>query len=221
MSAAANASGESRPRRRISPRVILIALAVLVIGAMALDTTYRKPGETTPGGRKAFDPADYGAKTYPKVAATVTQSAVPIEKLLPAISKDPDAAGEQYGKRQGQGPWNFSTTATGTAQKAEAGLMEIKVKGLPEGTRFQVQTGPAINGTSLRDAAGFIEFGQFLNQVEYAGAGTALNEQVKAKVLKGVDPASMEGKQVSVTGAFSLVTPSVVTVTPVKLEVGA
>ena len=31
----------------------------------------------------------------------------------------------------------------------------------------------------------------------------------------------MEGKQVSVTGAFSLVTPSVVTVTPVKLEVGA
>jgi predicted lipoprotein len=218
MSAAADAGG-SPARRTINLRLVVIVLAVVVVAAMALDTTYKKPGEVTASGRKAFDPARYGATTFPRAVKTLEKDAVPITQLLPAIAKNADAAGKQYGKRQGTSPWNFSTSGEGVAGKAQSGIMPVKIDGLPKGTRVSLQVGPAINGTAIRDAVGFISFGQFTNQVEYAGAGTALNNQVKAKVLKGIDPAGLQGKRVSFTGAFTLLTPQLVTITPVKLQV--
>jgi predicted lipoprotein len=218
MSSAAQPGARAPARRSVSPRMIGIALVVLVVAAMALDTTYKKAGETTATGREAFDPARYGEDTYPKAVAAIDEAAVPLPKLVAAIREDPDAAGEQYGKRQGTSPYTFATTAEGVAGKAEGGLMRVRVKGVPKGTTVSLQIGPAINGTAVRDAAGFIEFGQFTNQVEYAAAATALNEQVKQQVLAGVDPAALEGQRVSFTGAFSSLTPDVITITPTKLE---
>jgi predicted lipoprotein len=218
MSAAAPPGARAPARRSIRPRVIGIALLVIVVAAMAFDTTYKEAGETTATGREAFDPARYGEETYPKAAAAIEDAAVPLPKLVAEMRKDPDAAGEQYGKRQGTSPYTFSTTAEGVAGKAEGGLMPVRVKGVPEGTRVSLQIGPAINGTAIRDAAGFIEFGQFTNQVEYAAAATALNDQVKQQVLADVDAAALDGQRVSFTGAFSSLTPDVITITPVKLE---
>jgi len=157
----------------------------------------------------------------PKAVATFEDSAVPLPRLHAALRKDPDAAGKQYGKRQGTSPYSYSTSGEGIAGKPEGGLLPVRVKGVPKSARISLQIGPAINGTAIRDAVGFIEFGQFTNQVEYAASATALNDQVKSQVLKGVDPASLEGKRVSFLGAFSLVTPDVVTITPVKLETGS
>lgn len=204
--------------RRPSARLIgaLVLLAVLV--AMALDTTYKKPGEATAGGRETFDPAQFGEATFPKVAAAVEESAVPITTLVPALIADQEAAGEKYGKRQGSSPYNFATSGEGVAGKAEGGLLPVKVKGVPKSTRISIQIGPAINGTALRDVTGTIEFGQFRNQVEYAGAATALNTEVKERVLEGIEPADLEGRTVSFTGAFSLLAPTAVTIVPTKLE---
>jgi predicted lipoprotein len=218
MSATAAPGARAPARRSISPRVIGIALVVVIVAAMALDTTYKKAGETTATGREAFDPARYGQETYPKAVAAIEDAAVPLRELVAAIREDPDAAGEQHGKRQGTSPYTFSTTAEGVAGKAEGGLMPVRVKGVPEGTTVSLQIGPAINGTAVRDAAGFIEFGQFTNQVEYAAAATALNEQVKQQVLAGVDRDALDGRRVSFTGAFSSLTPDVITITPIKLE---
>jgi predicted lipoprotein len=217
MSAAAQPAARAPARRLLRPRVIGAALVVLVVAAMALDTTYKKAGETTATGREAFDPARYGEETYPKAAAAIEDAAVPLPKLVAAMRDDPDAAGERYGRRQGTSPYSFSTTVEGVAGKAERGLLPVRVKGVPDSTTVSVQIGPAINGTAIRDAPGFIEFGQFTNQVEYAAAATALNEQVKRQVLDGADPAALEGKRVSVTGAFSSLTPAVITITPIEL----
>lgn len=220
MSAAAPSGARAPARRSISPRMIGIALVAVVIAAMALDTTYKEAGETTATGRAAFDPARYGEETYPKAVAAIEEAAVPLAKLVAAMRDDPEAAGEQYGKRQGTSPYSFSTTLEGVAGKPEAGLMPVRVKGVPESTTVSVQIGPAINGTAIRDAAGFIEFGQFTNQVEYAAAATALNQQVKQQVLARVDATAIAGQRLTVTGAFSSLTPDVITITPVKLEVG-
>jgi predicted lipoprotein len=206
------------PSRRISARVIGVGLLVLVVAAMAVDTTYKKPGEVTASGRKAFDPAQYGATTFPKVVAAVGKSAVPIGELVPALAKDQEAASKQFGKRQGSSPYNFATTGEGVAGKATNGIMPVKVDGIPKDVQVSLQVGPAINGTALRDVVGFINFGQFTNQVEYAGSATALNTQVKEKVLKGIDAASLAGKRVSFVGAFTLLVPTAVTITPIKLE---
>jgi predicted lipoprotein len=218
MSAAAEPAARAPARRALSPRVVGSALVVLVVAAMALDTTYKKAGETTANGREAFDAARYGEETFPKAVAAIEDAAVPLPTLAAAIRENLDAAGERYGKRQGTSPYSFSSSAAGTAGKAEGGLMPVRIKGVPESTTVSVQVGPAINGTAIRDAVGFIEFGQFTNQVEYAAAGTALNDQVKRQVLAGVDPDELEGKRVSFVGAFSSLTPDVITITPIKLE---
>ena len=219
MTAADTGKHEPAPSRRLSARVIGAIVAIAVVVAMALDTTYRKPGEATAGGREQFDPAAYGETTFPKVAAAVEDAAVPLPTLVKALKADPEAAGEKYGKRQGSSPYNFATTGEGVAGEAQGGLLAVRVKGVPKDTQVSIQIGPAINGTALRDVTGTIEFGQFLNQVEYAGAGTTLNTEVNEQVLKGVDPASLPGKTISFTGAFTLLAPTSVTIVPTRLEV--
>jgi predicted lipoprotein len=208
----------ARSPRWSRPRAIGLAVLVLVLGAIAIDTEYRTPGEVTAGGREAFDPATYAEETFPRVASTIETDAVPLPELHAALREDGDAAGEAYGKRQGTSPFTFATSAEGVAGTVKGGLLPVKVKGVPGSATVSLQVGPAINGTTVRDAAGFIEFGQFTNQVEYAAAATALNERVKQDVLAGVDPGALDGQRVSFTGAFSLITPDVVTITPVKLE---
>jgi predicted lipoprotein len=97
--------------------------------------------------------------------------------------------------------------------------LPLSVPGLPNGTSVSLQVGPAINGTALRDASGVVEFGQFTNQVEYADAATALNSEMREQVLAELDPASLSGKKVSFVGAVQLLSPAVVTITPVSVEV--
>ena len=119
MSAAAAESPRTRPRRRVSGRLIGAALVVLVVVAIALDTTYKDPDEAiTTGGRPAFDPQQYGKETYPKAVSTLEENAQPLPKLAAALAKDADAAGEQYGNRAGNSPYAFPVTAEGVAGKA-------------------------------------------------------------------------------------------------------
>ena len=207
----------------LSTRLIAIACGVVLVAAMALDTTYKDSDAPKPtaGGRERFEPAAYGEKTYPKAVATIEKNAKPLPELVPAMREDLDAAGEKFGHREGNSPFSFATTGEGVAGDVKGGLMQVRVKGVPKSTTVSVQVGPAINGTAIRDAVGFISFNQFVNQVDFADAATALNNQVKAKVLKGVDAKTLKGKPISFTGAFTAIGPTVVTVTPVKLETGA
>jgi predicted lipoprotein len=84
---------------------------------------------------------------------------------------------------------------------------------------IRVQTGPAIYGTDLRDATGTISFGQFVNQIDYQNAGSALNREMKKQILSKIDTATLAGKTVSIVGAFKLTNPNNWLVTPVKLDV--
>ena len=212
----------SATRRRPSTRVVLWGLALIVLVLLALDTTTRSDkAPRITSGAAAFDPRRYGTKTYPKVAAAVEKKAVPLTTVAKAIKADPNVAGKRYGARESaSSPYNFAVTGEGVAGKVANSLLPVKVTGL-KGTTVSLQVGPAINGTALRDAVGFIDFNQFINQVDYADAGTALNTQVKQKVLKGLDRANLAGKRVRFTGAFTYLAPTVVTVTPVRLEVGS
>ena len=124
---------------------------------------------------------------------------------------------------QGTSPYSFAVDGEGVAGKAKSGLHAGQGQRRARRTpRSRCRSARRINGTALRDAVGFINFNQFVNQVDYADAATALNNQVKAKVLKGLDPDALEGKKVSVHRAPSpRSAPTVVTITPVKLEAGA
>ncbi|MDA0172206.1 DUF2291 domain-containing protein [Solirubrobacter taibaiensis] len=205
-------------------RVIGAAVAVLVLGLMLLDASWRSDDEplAAANGREAFDAAKFGKENFaPKVVPELEQRAVELTELVPALDKDPDAAGEQYGVRQGASPYNFAVRGTGTAQAPDGNIVEVDVEGVPSDVTVSLQIGPAINGSALRDASGLFDFNDFLNQVDYAGAGTALNTEVKQTVLKDLDRDALDGKTVTFLGAFTYLAPTAITITPAQLEVGA
>lgn len=208
------------PRSR-RPGIVAGLLLLALVVTMALSTTYRSASAPVPGEQKKFDPAAYGKENYlSKVRPAIEEEPVDLATLVPLINQDPEAAGEKYGTREGTSPFAYSVTLTGTAGKPESGLLPVTVPGLPKGTRVSVQIGPAINGTTLRDASGLVTFNDFVNQVEFSNAATALNTEMKADLLEGLDVATLVGKQVTVVGAIAPLNPEVITVTPVSIEAG-
>ena len=205
-------------RRKPGTRTTAIAAAALVlIVAMALDTKVVPIGSDTQPA--TFSPEAFGQSEFPKIQAGIDARAVDAQTLADAIAKDKDAATKQYGLPTGTGGAVFSVKFTGVAGDAKSGVYVVAVQGVPDTIAIKVQTGPAINGTDLRDATGTIAFGQFVNQIEYQNAGSALNKEMKKQVLAKLDTANLKGKTITVVGAFKLINPKNWIVTPVRLDV--
>ncbi|SFA83112.1 Predicted lipoprotein [Rhizobium sp. NFR07] len=198
--------------------IIGAALAVVVVGAIALDTTVVTIGSEGDVRKQAFSPESYGAEQFPKIQADVEKRAVAAAELATAIAADKKAAGEKYGIATSTGPV-IPVTLTGTFSTRKSSVNEMKIDGLPPETVVRVQTGPAVNGTDLRDATGTIEFGQFTNQIQYQDAGSGINNEMKKAVLGGLDVDTLDGKSATVVGVFKLINPKNWLVTPVKVEV--
>lgn len=206
-------------RARIRPsQMVLAAAAVALLAAIALDTTYVSV-ESAEGARaQGFSPETYGTEQFPTVQSAIEGKATDAPALAAAIAANKDEAVAQHGTPSGIAPV-MSVTFTGVAGEPRSGIYPVTVDGAPNDLVIRVQTGPAINGTELRDAPGTIEFGQFTNQIEYQNAGAALNDEMKKQVLAGVDTANLNGKTITVTGAFRLINPKSWLVTPVRMSV--
>ncbi|MDR7142657.1 DUF2291 domain-containing protein [Rhizobium sp. BE258] len=198
--------------------IVGVAFVVAVVGAIALDTTVVKIGSENDVRQQVFSPETFGAEQFPKILANVQERAVPAADLAAAIAADKKAAAEKYGTATSTGPV-IPVTLTGTFGARKSNTNELKVDGLPPETVVRVQTGPAVNGTDLRDATGTIEFGQFTNQIQYQDAGSAINNEMKKSVFTGLDPETLDGKSATVVGVFKLINPKNWLVTPVKVEV--
>lgn len=213
-------AGQSRQSRSKSTlRTVVGPVVVLaLIAAMAFDTTVVTIGSDRDVQEGVFSAEAYGAEEFPRIQSIIEGQATPAETLATSIEEDRDAAVEQYGVPAGVGPV-FSVTFAGEVGEGKLGVYEVAVPGLPDDILVRVQTGPAINGTDLRDATGTIEFGQFTNQIEYQDAGSALNNEMKAEVLADLDRDNLTGRTIAVTGVFRLVNPESWLVTPVRLSV--
>lgn len=215
--------------RFVLPAVMLgLGLALTACSGIPGVFVVEKPGSSATGadGTRKFDAAAYADRVWAtRVVPAAQKNAVDASTLFSALRKDQAAASERYGKRSGTGsPYSFlvkgTGKVTGVSNTSGAGSMQVDVEDAGD-TDVNVAIGPAIVGTAVRDSVGFIDFSQFTNQIDYANVATALNSKVKTTVLKDVDPESIKGKKVTFTGAFQLLTPSSVMVTPVELEVGS
>lgn len=207
------------PRRRGGWKIAAAASAtVLLLAAMALDTHVVVLGSEQDLREQAFSPARYGAETFPGVRDSILARAVDATELAPLVLEDRAAAAEAHGVGEGTGAV-IPVRLTGTMGEAKSGIYTVAVPELPDEITVRVQTGPAVNGTELRDATGEIDFGQFKNQIEYQNAGAALNDAMKAEVLEGIDTAALSGREVEITGAFRLINPKNWLITPVEMAV--
>lgn len=195
-----------------------VAAAIVVAAGIAADTTIVQIGSEADARQQAFSPDTYGEEEFPRIQEFVTGKAVDAAALAEDLERDKDAAVEQYGTPASTGAI-LPVTVSGVVGEGKSGVYTLAVDGLSEDITVRVQTGPAINGTDLRDAPGDIEFGQFKNQIQYQDAGAAINRAMKAAVLDGIDSAALDGKTIQVTGVFRLINPKNWMITPVSLEV--
>lgn len=196
-------------------RFVQVAIGAVLLIAMALGTKV-VPIEQVKSD--VFSPAEYGKKDFARIQELIEKGAVDAKELAAAIAADKAAAGEKYGKPGSVGPI-FPVRFTGVVGEGSSGVFKVKVEGMPEGAGIRVQTGPAINGTEVRDATGTVDFGQFTNQIDYQDAGSALNNEVKTQVIGDLDREKLPGKTIEVVGAFQLINPANWMVTPVRFKV--
>jgi predicted lipoprotein len=206
----------ARSRRR---KLIAGGALVVFLGAMAFDTAVVRIGSEADLRQQAFDPDRFGRAEFPRIRDKVIERAPDAVTLAEKLAADKTAAVETYGTTGGTFPV-MPVHVTGTVGEGKSGIFEVNVPGLPEGTVVRVQTGPAINGTELRDAPGDIAFGAFTNQIEYQDAGAGINRAMAAEVLADLDREALPGQTISVTGAFTLINPKNWLITPVALELG-
>ncbi|EPC01838.1 hypothetical protein L861_19500 [Litchfieldella anticariensis FP35 = DSM 16096] len=217
MNASVNAGPIPRPRKGRG-LATAIGIAFVLLGAMALDTTVVKIGSEADLRDEGFSAERFGAEHFPIVRDSVEERAVEASELAAAIAEDQTAAGERYGVPSGIAPV-IPLSFSGVVGEGKAGIYTVNVEGVPDDLTIRVQTGPAINGTDLRDATGDIQFGQFTNQIEYQNAGAAINAEMKQQVLSDIDTGDLTGMAISVTGVFQLINPHNWLVTPVRLDV--
>ena len=201
-------------------RLIWLAIIVIVVAALSRGVKVVAINSAAAANPSAFSAAEFGKSQFPKVQAAIKKRAVPAKTLAAALAANSAEALQKYGVPVpgGVGP-EIPVRFTGVVGTGTDGIYTVKVAGVPSDLLIRVQTGPAINGTDLRDATGTITFGQFTNQIAYQNAASALNDQLKQQVLSKIGTSSLTGKTISVVGAFQLINPKGWLVTPATLSV--
>lgn len=214
---------------QVGTALLAAALCLLATGCAEVPGVYvaEKKGAAAapgaPGG--AFDPVAFVEEIWePKVLPAVKDGAVDAPTLLSALTADAAAAKTQYGKTSASGgATSFLIKGEGKvlelADPTGAGQLGIDLAPGDGKQDLALAVGPVFLGTAIRDAVGFIDFGQFTNQIEFQGVSTALNRKTKDTVIAKHDLATLAGKTVAFDGAFQLADPKKILVTPTSLEV--
>lgn len=86
------------------------------------------------------------------------------------------------------------------------GTMEIALDGYDGSIKTLIYIGTRIpsDDTSVRDAVGFISFGDFKEQTEYGKVGSEINKHILNTVLHDLDKENLAGKTISFKGAFNI-----------------
>lgn len=206
--------------RRVRPWMIAVPLVAVLLVAAALSTKVvsSEEAEAAASGQQ-FDPAAYADERFDaEIVPQVQDEAIDLATLLGDLAGGADEA--EFGNTPGAGSaFSFPVAFEGVAGELNGAILPVTVAGVPADVQVQVQVGPALNGTALRDVTGTVSFNEFTNQLEFQEVATEFNDRVREGVLAGVDTAALPGKTVRVVGAFTRVNPALVSVVPVEFEV--
>jgi len=90
--------------------------------------------------------------------------------------------------------------------KSSTGTLELSLDGYTGPIKVKLYNGPRIpsDESSVRDAVGFINFGDFREQTEYGKVGAEINKRSLSQVDLPSDRDSLKGKTISFYGAFTI-----------------
>lgn len=222
------------------PRVAVAVVVLAFVAALPFSLTIVS-GEEIADQEAAdtFDPVAYVDEIWTsQLVPTVTEESVELGTVLSSFEVDPNGAAdkeqlipvaEQYGSITVGEAHVYMVKGTGTVESIdERGLLTMTLDGYDgpiAATMFMGNRIPS-DETSVRDAVGFIEFGDFKEQTEYGKVASEINKRIVTDVIGGVDTGTLVGSTMSFSGTFGIRTfnlvtidLSTVTIVPVSLEV--
>ena len=192
---------------------------------------------------QAFDAESFVEAKWDDIVSTILEKAVDLPVVLAAMKPDPanmvtkdnlQSVADQYGLTTEGNAHVFMVKGQGTVTEVNTekstGYVTLNLDGYdgPITVKFYIGKRIPSDETSVRDAVGFISFGDFREQTEYGKVGRELNKRVIEETLADLDKENLQGKTVSFFGAFTVRTQNIpgdidvseIVVTPVQLEVG-
>jgi predicted lipoprotein len=192
---------------------------------------------------EAFDPITYVDGIWEtKLLPTFNEKAVELPKILSEMN--PDASGtapkdeliaiaNKYGSITVGEAHVYMVKGSGKIVSVNAetslGTAEVTLEGYDGPIKVLLYVGTRIpsDETSVRDAVGFITFGDFKEQTEYGKAASEINKRVLSTVLSGIDRDNLVSKTISFKGAFTIRTFNLIQIdvkelriVPVEIELG-
>lgn len=192
---------------------------------------------------EAFDPVAYVDGIWDsQLMPAFNDGVVELSQILSEMK--PDASGavpkeeligiaNQYGLITAGEALVYMVEGSGNIVSVNAetslGTVEVVLDGYDGPIKTELYIGARIpsDDTSVRDAVGFITFGDFKEQTEYGKAATEINKRVLTTVLGGIDRDNLVGKTISFKGAFTIRTFNLlqidvneINIVPVEFELG-
>ncbi|MFZ6029253.1 MAG: DUF2291 family protein [Chloroflexota bacterium] len=232
----------------MSRKITSIIIALAVFTFLALAGRYGFTVVTIEDAEKAvqsetFDPVAYVSGIWDaKLMPTFNEKAVELSKILSEIEVDASGTApkdslvtiaKKFGLITVGEAHVYMVQGSGKIVSVNAetslGTAEVKLDGYDGPVKVLLYIGTRIpsDETSVRDAVGFISFGDFKEQTEYGKAGAEINKRVLSTVLGGIDRASLTGKAITFKGAFNIRTFNLVQIdvkeiriVPVEIQLG-
>ena len=196
---------------------------VLVVAAVSGVILWPTAFTVVPIGQDVGAPVAFNAVTYvddvwDEIQTTIRTDAVDLGELLTAIPADKDgfvpkgdlvAVTRRLGVITPGEAHVYRVRATGTVARVNTatsvGTLELQPAGYEGTVTVEVYLGPRIpsDDSSVRDAVGFLSFGEFRDQTEYGKVASEINGRV-IDAMASVDRRALPGATVTVFGALTI-----------------
>lgn len=175
-------------------------------------------------GTRSFDAKAYVRENWAKIESEMLGGPADLRELVAGLRGKTQATNETHGKRKDvTALYNYvvagKANVVSVNTESSAGYLEIDVPDLTGKEKARIQIGPVYKATSIRDTLSFVNFGDFVNQVDYANVAKEINFFVRDNVIQGFDTGLITGKRISFVGAFTEDSSGAILITPIKIGV--
>jgi predicted lipoprotein len=223
--------------------IIIAAILLIFLGARYGFTVVSIADAYETVQSEAFDAVKYVENIWDsQLMPTFEEGSVELADIFTEMQPDADGkankedlvdVAEKYGIITVGEAHVYMVKGTGTIisvnTESSTGSAEIELDGYNGPIKALMYIGTRIpsDESSVRDAVGFITFGDFKEQTEYGKVASQINKHVLTTVLEPLDRDNLIGKTVFFKGAFTIRTFNLVEIdvnqiliVPVEIEVG-
>lgn len=146
----------------------------------------------------------------------------PLVEVATALDQDPVAAARKFGRVAGEGALPvYVVEGEGrvvSAGQGRARRVAVEVVRPNGPLAVELQVGPVVSGTALRDSLPFVTFNDFANQIDFAAVASALTKQALATNAAAIGQLKV-GDRVRFVAAMPADGQGPLVATPLRVEV--